>query len=286
MASTASSIIWLNGRLLPVSGACISPLDHGLLVGDGAFETLVSCSGVPFAHKRHWQRLKSSCDALGIAVPDSQMLLDGMKEVMKANQLPDARLRITVTSGEGPLGSDRGGQPPTVIIACSSLTPWPETDALITVPWPRNERSALAGVKSISYAENVRALAFARSKGCGEALFTNTRGELCEGTGSNLFLVKSGQVITPPLSSGCLAGVTRGLVIETCQSNGIPIEERPVSPDEVAGCSEAFLSSTTREVQAVARIDDHIFHGAPGPVTTTLRHLFKEFAARLTASPE
>ena len=279
MAASSPAYVWLNGRITPAADARISPYDHGLLVGDGAFETLISYAGTPFAQRRHWERLRSSCESLGITTPDASLLLQAMKDVLAANQMTDARVRITVTSGEGPLGSDKGDHAPTVIIACGTLKPWGETETLVTVPWPRNERSAIAGVKTISYAENVRALAFAKKKGGGEALFANTRDEVCEGTGSNIFLVSKGSVVTPPLGSGCLAGVTRGLVIELCRQSGIAIIERAISMAELSGFDEAFLSSTTREVQAIARIDDLLFPESPGPVTRRLRVLFKELAA-------
>jgi branched-chain amino acid aminotransferase len=169
---------------------------------------------------------------------------------MERNALTDARLRITVTGGPSPLGSDRGVGPTTAIVAAGAPTVWPPTTAVVLAPWPRNERSALAGVKSISYAENVVALAWARERDAGEALLANTVGNLCEGTGSNVFVVLDGRLVTPPLSSGCLAGVVRSLLVEGGLAGEVDV---PVSalPD----VDEAFLTSSTREVQPIDRLD-------------------------------
>src|SRR5205085_1338758 len=125
------------------------------------------------------------------------------------------RVRITVTGGAGPLGSDRGGAIPTVIVAATPQAPWPETAVLAPVPWPRNERGALAGLKTTSYAENVVALHAAHDAGAGEALFCDTQGHVCEGTGTNVFAVIDGELVTPPLTTGCLAGVTRAVVLSS-----------------------------------------------------------------------
>ncbi len=278
MSPASNFFVSLNGKIIAADEARVSPFDHGLLVGDGAFETLVARGGVPFAARRHWERLRFSCETLGIETPAAKIVFEGMREVIDANQMPDARLRVTVTSGEGPLGSDKGHARPTVLIACGPLTPWPDTESLVTVPWPRNERGALVGVKAISYAENVRALAFARGKGAGEALFLNTRDELCEGAGSNVFLIKNDEVITPPLSSGCLAGVTRALVIEVCKGNGIRVTERPIMRSEAPLSDELFITSTTREVHPVAALDGASFAHAPGAGTAKISALFKEMA--------
>lgn len=271
--------IWINGRIIATAEARISPFDHGFIVGDGVFETLVARNGRPFTPTRHWQRLVKSCEALGITPPTFEASTQAMSEVMQANGLVDARIRITVTSGDGPLGSDRGDSAPTMTVVVTPLKPWPPTETAVVVPWTRNERGALAGVKSISYAENVRALAHAHASGAGEALLANTCGELCEGTGTNIFVVVNGRVQTPPLSSGCLAGVTRGLVIEACQSAGIPMEEVALPISVLQTCDEAFLSSSTRDVRPLARIDQREMPGVSGGITQRVAQAFRDYVA-------
>jgi branched-chain amino acid aminotransferase len=145
---------------------------------------------------------------------------------------------------------------------------------VITVPWTRNERSAVVGIKTTSYAENVRALAAARDRGASEALFANTLGHLCEGTGSNVFVVVDGQPITPPLTTGCLAGVTRALVLESSH-----VVEQDVPFEVLQSADEVFLTSTGRDVQPVHQIDDRRLD--PGPVTARVAAAFSNLAADL-----
>ena len=184
-----------------------------------------------------------------------------MAAVLDGEPMPLGRLRITVTAGPSPMGSGRGSGAPTVIVVAAPMDPNPETTTVVTVPWPRNERAALAGMKTTSYAENVVALAAAQEKGATEAVFANLQGHLCEGTGSNVFYVVDGELRTPTLAGGCLAGVTRRLVLEWV--GGVEVDE----PIEVAaGADEIFLVSTTRDVQGVTRWDDRELE-APGPVT-------------------
>jgi branched-chain amino acid aminotransferase len=142
---------------------------------------------------------------------------------------------------------------------------------VITVPWTRNERGALTGLKTTSYAENVVALARAHEHGASEALFGNTAGRLCEGTGSNVFVVLDGEIHTPPLASGCLAGITRALTIEWTGA-----KETDLPMDVLARADEIFLTSTLRDVQAVHRVDDRELHGVPGPVTAKAMRIFDE----------
>jgi branched-chain amino acid aminotransferase len=272
--------IWVNGVLDDVTALRVSPLDHGLLVGDGVFETLRVYDGVPFAWRRHHERLVASGAGIGLDVPESGVLRAAAGAVLAANALGEARLRITVTGGESPLGSERGDAAPTVIIAASELAPRASGTAVVTVPWSRNERGAVAGLKTISYAENVRALAYAREHGAGEAVFPNTRGELCEATGSNVFLVFRDVLHTPPGDAGCLLGVTRALVLELARDLGIPIEEAALPLDALHRADEAFLSSTTREVQAIAEVDGQRLPVAPGPVTARLAGAFTDLVRR------
>jgi branched-chain amino acid aminotransferase len=193
----------------------------------------------------------------------------------------DGRLRLTITGGHGPLGSERSESPPTVLVAVTALLPWPRTVAVATLPWTRNERGATTGLKTISYAENVRALAYANARGAGEAVFANTRGELCEATGSNVFVVRDGALLTPPIDSGCLPGVTRALVLKLAPAVGVDAREEPVRLDALAEADEAFLTSTTREVHPIEAVDATPLV-APGAVTALLAKAFTALVERDT----
>jgi branched-chain amino acid aminotransferase len=253
--------IWLDGALRDIDAARVSVLDHGLTVGDGVFETIKATEGRAFALTRHLERLARSARGLGLPEPDLDEVRRACDAVLEANPMPLGRLRITYTGGPAPMGSGRGDEPPTIVVVAAPLTKNPPTTAVATVPWPRNERGVLAGLKTTSYAENVVALAEAKRRGASEAVFANLAGHLCEGTGSNVFYVVDGELRTPTLASGCLAGVTRGLVLDWF--GGREVDE----PIEVlAGASEIFLASTTRDVQGVERWDDRDL-AAPGPVT-------------------
>jgi branched-chain amino acid aminotransferase len=271
---------WIDGAIVPIEEARVSVLDHGLVVGDGVFETLRVYDGVPFAWRRHFVRLKTSADALGLGLPDESELRDAAAAVIAANELRDARLRITVTGGPAPPGSGRGSAHATAFVLASPIErPAPVIDVVVA-PWTRNEHGALAGLKTISYAANVRALAYARERGAGEAIFENTAGNLCEATGSNVFLVHDGELCTPPPSAGCLLGVTRALVLELCPQLQITAHERDIEIAALRGASEAFLSSTTREVQPIARVDGVALPAAPGAISARLARAFRELVDR------
>jgi branched-chain amino acid aminotransferase len=274
-------VVWVDGALVQETEARISPFDHGLLTGDGVFETLRVYRGEPYCWRRHYERLSRSASGMGLAIPPDGALRRAALDLIAANRLTDARLRITVTGGPSPLGSERGRVTPTLILAASEVPPpGPATPvAVVTVPWPRNERGALAGLKTISYGENVRALAVAKEAGAGEAIFSNTRGELCEGTGTNVFVVTGGVLRTPPEDSGCLMGVTRALILELAERLAIAAEETTLPLSAAATADEAFISSSTREIQAISRVDGNPLPVAPGPVTTLLADAFRRMVA-------
>ena len=268
--------VWINGELLPEDDARVSVFDHGLVVGDGVFETIKVAGGVPFAMTRHLQRLRRSALGLGLPEPDLDAIRAGALGVIAESTKPVlARMRITFTAGKAPLGSERtAGSPATSIVAMAEQ-PLPAAAVdVVTVPWPRNERGALSGLKTTSYGENVRALAYANERGGSEAIFPNTVGQLCEGTGTNVFVVHGGKILTPPLSSGCLAGVTRALVIEW-----VGADEVDLPLDALAEAEEAFLSGTTRDVQPIRNVNGNPLPAAPGPVTKKAAEIFKQRAA-------
>jgi len=270
---------WVNGQLLDQADKpALSVLDHGLVVGDGAFETVKTVAGRPFALTRHLARLSRSLTGLGIEPPGDGVVRSAIEAVLATDDLDgDGKLRITVTGGPSPLGSDRGQGPATLVVVSDALGDWPPVTAVSTVPWPRNERGAVAGLKTTSYAENVVALAYAHERGGSEAIFANTIGLLCEGTGSNIVVVVDGEALTPTLASGCLDGITRQLVLEWCD-----VRERDLPVGVLAEADEVFLASTTRDVQAVHRVDEREI-AAPGPVTAQVA---KVFATRAAEQPD
>ncbi|WP_129787681.1 aminotransferase class IV [Promicromonospora panici] len=254
------TVIWTEGRMVAPDEAALSAVDHGITVGDGVFETCAVLDGQAFALTRHLARLERSAAGMGMAGLDLHKVRGGVDAVLAA--APDAgRLRITVTDGIGPLGSGRSDTPQTVVVAASAAV-IVHTGRAARSPWTRNENSAVAGLKTTSYAENVVALADAIKKGGDESVLANTQGDLCEGTGSNVFLEIDGELVTPPLSSGCLAGITRELLLEWGAEEGLPVREAkdgelPFSVlDRVsAGEARMLLTGSVRNVQPTVWLD-------------------------------
>lgn len=264
--------VYVNGSIVDETAAFVDAFDHGFTVGDGVFETIALRRGRAFAVGPHLERLARSAACLGLARPDRGALADAVEATLAANPVIEwGAIRITYTSGPGPLGSGRGASPPTIVVAVRRTAPFDQLAEVITVPWPRNERGALAGVKTISYAENALALADAHRQGATEAIFANTQGNLCEGSGTNVFVVLNGELVTPPLSAGCLAGVSRALVIERC---GLNVEQRDLPIELLYVADEAFLTSSTRDVQPIRSVDGRALASCPGPVTEEVRRAY------------
>lgn len=282
MSTAASSVcpyVWSGGQIVEATSARVSPIDHGVLVGDGVFETCKVIDGCAFAIGRHLRRLQLSATTLGIIPPELDVVRAAVDATISANEEADTepitRLRITVSSGEGVLGSLRGDHEARLLVAAAT-TPAPAGPALVaTVPWVRNERGALAGLKTTSYAGNVRALEFAVAKGAHEAIFANTRDMLCEGTGTNVFVVLDDEIVTPPLSAGPLAGITRELVLETS-----PVTEANMAMADFLGADEAFLTSSTRDVMAMGAIDGRPLPVVNGPRTRDVSNALAELMAK------
>lgn len=267
------NLVWVNEALVPSEFARVSVFDHGFTVGDGVFETMQVREGVAFALSRHLKRLENSAKLLSIKFLDLEYLKTVVNEVIKVNpeSSSSGRLRVTLTSGDGPLGSDRNSETPTLVVAMSTLPTWASSAKLASVKMPRNHLSPLAGAKTTSYAENVLALATAKAQGADEAILPNVAMNICEGTGSNFFAVIDGRVFTPPLTAGCLGGITRELVCEwfDCIEQDLPFSM-------LAEIPAGFLTSTTRDVQPISEIDSR----ALGKDHEIISQIQSEFLAR------
>ena len=253
--------------------------DHGVLVGDGIFETLLvvpnGAEVTAFAVRRHLERLRRSAEALGLVCPfgdeDLRAAIARCLDVAPGAGV----VRVTMTSGGGALGSRRGEGPGSTIVIAGNQPPvYPPGTAVAVVPFTRNERGATAGIKTTSYAENVLALDMARKRGASEAIFADTRGRVSEGTGSNIFWSDGERLHTPPLDTGCLAGVTRELIMERLDvaETHLQVEQLPLVP-------EAFLASTTRVAQSIGRIDDTDLPVVDGALTVAAAAAMAELLA-------
>jgi len=276
--------IYLNGELVQQETATVSALDRGLLYGYGLFETMRSYGGRVFRLEEHYRRLRDGAARLAMAVPLTlRELSEAVEAVLDRNELSDARVRLMLTAGaEGAAGS--------VILMAREVTEYPRQlygrgmSALVTST-RRNETSFLSGVKSLNSLDNVLAREDARRQGADEAILLNTRGFVAEGSASNVFMVLDGRLVTPSLSSGCLAGITRQAVLEIAAESGLEAIETDVQLSAFAVASEAFLTGSVMEVMPLTRLDDGpVGSGRPGPVTGRLHRLYQEMVARETSA--
>ena len=270
---------WIDGALVDPSQPQLNVDDHGVLTGDGVFETLLVVpdgSGVTaFALGRHLERLAASASRLLLECPYSDdEIRSAVAECLA--RAPDAGVvRITLTSGGGPIGSRRGDRPGTTIVMAGGNAPdYTPGTSVAVVPFRRNEHGAMAGVKTTSHAENVVALRYAQDRGATEAIFADTQDRVCEGTGSNIFWSDGTRILTPSLDTGCLAGVTRALILEL-----VDVVETHLPVAELASVPEAFLASTTRVIQSIGRVDERDLAVVDGPLITAATEAMRSLIA-------
>lgn len=277
------STVWINGKLVPTEQATVSVFDHGLLYGDGVFEGLRIYGGKVFKLQEHLVRLDESARAICLKLPYSlDEIARATNETVAANGLVDGYIRLVVTRGAGTLGlgPERCEDPQVIIIAATiALYPaeyYEKGLEIITSSVIRNHPAALSPrIKSLNYLNNILAKIEGQQAGCVEALMLNHKGEVAECTGDNIFLVKHGDLKTPPLDAGILGGVTRDTVIELAIGEGIAVHGNPLTKHDVYIADECFLTGSAAEVIPVVKVDSRVIgNGKPGPITKRLGELF------------
>lgn len=271
--------VYIDGKYYDEKNAKISVFDHGLLYGDGVFEGIRVYNGRVFKLKEHVDRLYCSAKAILLDLPMSHAeLTKAVVEACRRNRVQDGYVRLVVTRGIGTLGLDPNGcRRPSVIIIAGSIQLYPanlyeQGMEIVTVPTARNLHSALnPAIKSLNYLNNILAKIEANHAGCEEAVMLNAEGYVSECTGDNLFLVKAGQLFTPPLSAGALYGITRATVIELAREAGLVVSEPNLTRYDLYNANECFLTGTGAELIPVVKIDGRVIgDGRPGPVTRDL----------------
>jgi len=282
--------ISLNGKLVDQANATISVFDHGLLYGDGVFEGLRFYGGKVFRLAEHLRRLYQSACAIGLTIPIGvDALADDVNKTVAANAMTDGYIRLLVTRGSGTLGLDPNRcSNPQVIIIVDKINLYPEQMYLegmeiVTASTMRNHPAALSPrIKSLNYLNNILAKMEGLRAGCSEALMLNHKGEVAECTGDNIFLVRDGNLMTPPIDAGILEGITRNVVLELARDASIPAIECTLLRHDVYIADECFLTGSAAEVIPVTKIDGRIIgDGKPGPVTVKLSEAFRKMVNEL-----
>ena len=257
---SGSTPVWIDGEIVDAASASVNALDHGFTLGDGFFESIRVTDGRPRFLERHLVRLRQTADRLDLAIdPSDADLSTAIDDLISRYGSDSGRLRLTVASGAGPLGPVRGTTGPTVTIAIDALPDFAPTVRVVTVPWIRNERSPLAGIKSTSWGEGVEMLRRVRQMGADEALLADSTGRLSEAIAANVFLVLGGELVTPTLATGCLPGVARSVVLDA----GLAIEH-DVAVESIGRADAIFLASSISGIRPVVSIDGVSVSDMPG----------------------
>lgn len=282
----SGTLVHIGGRLCPPEEAKISIFDRGFLYGDSVYETVSTMYGRLFALAQHLDRLERSALRIGLRAPPRATIEGAVIETVQAAANAESRVRIMLTRGVGKMDLDPASADDTqLIVVVMPFQPLPRalyeagaSAAIVSVV--RNDPRAIdPAIKSGNYLNNVLALGEARRQGAHEALLCASDGSVAEGASSNLFMVKDGEVRTPGLDVGILEGITRGQVLALARANGVPTRETRLRPDELRGADEAFITSATRAVLPVTRIDGApVGEGGPGPITRRLMQLLDQLA--------
>jgi branched-chain amino acid aminotransferase len=279
-------VVFHNQRLMPIGEVRLSPGQSGLMSGWGLFTTMRITEGIPFAFERHWKRLSRDAQKTHCPFPFAeQMVLGQLNDVLRANQVKEGCARIyAIYNKAGFWRSDENFPEVDLLICSAGLPPHREPVRLALREHGRHAASPLAGVKVTSWLNNVWNLDEAQKAGFDEVVLLNERGEVAECTAANIFCVREGRVLTPPLSSGCLEGVTRGVVLEIGAAAGVRVEERALRPGDLYSADGVFISSTNRGVIAVSEINGHRIATAPLPVMQKLQDAFSAYVREYVES--
>ncbi|HUU14348.1 MAG TPA: aminotransferase class IV [Terriglobia bacterium] len=273
------SLIFHNGRIVPLKEVHLSPGQVGLLTGWGVFTTLRIYRGLPFAFERHWKRMGRDAERLQLSIEYSEETVRrAVEELARANHRPEGMARVSFVKNSGGLWSQADDLPPTdLLIFTRELTAWPVSHRLRLQPMGIFAGGQYAGAKMLSWVPHAAVLERTHGEGFDDALLLNERGQLAECTSANIFLVREGRVLTPPLSSGCLAGITREVLLEVAPLAGVELVEQELTPADLSSADEVFVSSTTREVAAVGTISPNWTYPAPGKTTQALENAFTNY---------
>ena len=285
-----SDQMYVAGEFVPMTEARVSALDAGLLLGAGLFETLRTYGGRPFRLAAHLARLRASGTVLRIFVKETdEAVAEVIDRLVCANGAPDARVRLTATRGSLTDELDDDEAPAATLLATAGpMTPYPaefyEQGVTVVVSDIRaNETDPSTYHKTTGYMTNLLALRDAHRARAAEAIRFNTKNRLAEGAISNIFLVRDGRLLTPPVEEGLLAGITRAAVLEVAAETGVPAEQRALAVQDLLAADEVFLTNAIMEVMPVARFEQHeVGTGLPGPVTRQLAEAYRALVARET----
>ncbi len=276
------SLIFHNDRILPLQDAHLSPGQIGLLMGWGIFTTVRIYRGVPFAFERHWARMSRDAALLGVSMCYEQRhVRQAIIDLARANQHPESMARVSLVKNKGGLWAQAGDRPDTdLLVFTRELVAWPAAERLRIEPHGIIAAGPYAGAKMLSWVSHAAVLEKAHAAGCDDALLLNERDQLAECTSANIFLVRKGEVVTPPLSSGCLAGITREVLFEIAPRVGVPLREQELTLSDLDSAEEVFISSTTREAAAIGVIDPKWKYPAPGRITAKIEKAFQEYVGQ------